>query len=573
MPPDKNVFYRKYNSFCDVFDILQVQIESLYNIGTVAVLGDLNGRVGLKPDYLLNDFLDPLLQDNISFIDYENDRQDFVQRHSEETKAPNSFGQRILQLCKSSGLRICNGRFGEDSGKITFNNKNGCSVIDYLLLSENMFKIVKSFNVGMFTSFSCHAPLSVQFYLRDNTVNLIKDQCSCSNHVYNTFKWRKKCEDDVRESLLSNAQQFEDLLTNKDENSDTNICVDELNKLLSDIFEQFTKSEIRHKKYCDICTDDYKQFKTTTDKPWFTDECKNLYNAYQQALGSFNKYRSNENRLSLNLAKQKYKWLENKLKRQYKNQRGNMMASLKRTNPKQFYRKFKKRKKVIHSNITLEQFEEHFKKLTSNPDIHPQDLSGENTGTVFDELDSPFTETELDDGIKKLKRDKSTGYDNMMNEYIIMSKHFIKPVLCKIFNCILTNGDFPELWVKSIIIPVLKKGDVNQPGNFRGISLVSHIGKLFTTLINARLTKWSRNHDVLTDAQFGFRPGYGTTDAIFALNSLISKSLRSGKRFYCCFVDYKTAFDSVTHMKLWLRLIRLGVTETEEKLKRMRDGI
>ena len=131
MPPDKNVFYRKYN--CDVFDILQEQIESLYNIGTVAVLGDLNGRVGLKPDYLLNDFLDPLLLDNISFIDYENDRQDVVQRHSEDTKAPNSFGQRILQLCKSYGLRICNGRFGEDSGKITFNNKNGCSVIDYLL--------------------------------------------------------------------------------------------------------------------------------------------------------------------------------------------------------------------------------------------------------------------------------------------------------------------------------------------------------------------------------------------------------------------------------------------------------
>ena len=68
------------------------------------------------------------------------------------------------------------------------------------------------------------------------------------------------------------------------------------------------------------------------------------------------------------------------------------MASLKRTNPKQFYRKFKKRKKVVHPNITLEQFEEHFKKLTSNPDIHPQDLPGENTGTVFDELDSPFTE-------------------------------------------------------------------------------------------------------------------------------------------------------------------------------------
>ena len=297
-----------------------------------------------------------------------------------------------------------------------------------------------------------------------------------------------------------------------------------------------------------------------TDKPWFTDECKDLYNAYQRALGTFNKYRSNENRLSLNLAKQRYKCLERKLKRQYKNQRGNMLSSLRRTNPKQFYRKFKNSKKSLHHTITIEQFEEHFKNLTFNRDIQPQSETGETIETVYDELDLPFTEKELDDGIKTLKRDKSTGFDNMMNEYIIMSKNFIKPVLCKLFNCILSAGDFPELWVKSIIIPVFKKGDVNDPGNYRGISLVSHIGKLFTTLINARLVKWSADHGVLTDAQFGLRPGYGTTDAIFALNSLISKSLRSGKRFYCCFIDYKKAFDSVKHMKLWLRLIRLGIS-------------
>lgn len=55
------------------------------------------------------------------------------------------------------------------------------------------------------------------------------------------------------------------------------------------------------------------------------------------------------------------------------------MSSLRRNNPKQLYRKFKTHKKDIHHNITLEQFEEHFKKLTSNSDLHPQDLPGENT--------------------------------------------------------------------------------------------------------------------------------------------------------------------------------------------------
>jgi hypothetical protein len=70
-----------------------------------------------------------------------------------------------------------------------------------------------------------------------------------------------------------------------------------------------------------------------------------------------------------------------------------------------------------------------------------------------------------------------------------------------------------ELWVKSVIVPLFKKGPVDDPGNYRDISLVSHIGKLFTSTINTRLMKWSEDNSVLTDAQFGFRPGYGTHDA------------------------------------------------------------
>ena len=95
---------------------------------------------------------------------------------------------------------------------------------------------------------------------------------------------------------------------------------------------------------------------------------------------------------------------------------------------------------------------------------------------------------------------------------------------------------------------------------YRGIVLVSHMWKLFTSLLNNRLTKWSENSLVLTNAQSGFSPGYGNTDAIFSLHSLISKSLRTGKRLYCCFIDYVKTFDIVFHLKLWLRLAWCGVT-------------
>ena len=100
----------------------------------------------------------------------------------------------------------------------------------------------------------------------------------------------------------------------------------------------------------------------------------------------------------------------------------------------------------------------------------------------------------------------------------------------KLFNNIINTGIYPELWVQIIIIPVFKKGDVNEPKNYRGISLVSHVGKLFTGLLNKRLLKWAEQHKVLTDAHFDVRPGIGVSDAIFSLHSLITSTLRKGKR-------------------------------------------
>ena len=96
--------------------------------------------------------------------------------------------------------------------------------------------------------------------------------------------------------------------------------------------------------------------------------------------------------------------MENKLKRQYKNQQGNMLSKLRKSNPRRFYRKFKKRKKPVIRDITFEKFEEHFKNLTSKDNTG--DINHYTTETVFDELD----ENELYLCITKLKRDKAIVY-------------------------------------------------------------------------------------------------------------------------------------------------------------------
>ena len=132
------------------------------NFGNVSITGSLNGRVGTEKDCIVSDILNKLLLGDIEFPEYETDAL-FPNRLTENLRSPNSFGSRILELCKSSGLINCSGRFGQDSSKITFSNKNGCSIIDYLLMSHDSFyNTINTFKVCDFCTFSCHAPLHVE---------------------------------------------------------------------------------------------------------------------------------------------------------------------------------------------------------------------------------------------------------------------------------------------------------------------------------------------------------------------------------------------------------------------------
>ena len=86
----------------------------------------------------------------------------------------------------------------------------------------------------------------------------------------------------------------------------------------------------------------------------------------------------------------------------------------------------------------------------------------------------------------------------------------------------------PEEWNKGMIIPIYKNGDVQSPSNYRPITLLSSIGKLFTKILSKRITEWAEDHALLTEAQFGFRPTYSTTDANYTLYSLVN-SIRKKK--------------------------------------------
>ena len=106
-----------------------------------------------------------------------------------------------------------------------------------------------------------------------------------------------------------------------------------------------------------------------------------------------------------------------------------------------------------------------------------------------DSLNSDISITEVESSVKQLRDGKSPGLDGISNELIKNASVVIVPLLCQLFNKILQSGNFPISWGSALIVPLYKKkGSVNDPSNYRGIALLSCVSKVFTKILNNRLT-------------------------------------------------------------------------------------
>ena len=82
----------------------------------------------------------------------------------------------------------------------------------------------------------------------------------------------------------------------------------------------------------------------------------------------------------------------------------------------------------------------------------------------------------------------------------------------------------------------------------------------FFATLSKRLYEWAELYAIIPEKQFGFRPNYRAIDAIFILNALVERAFIKRQNLYCCFIDFKKAFDSVHHQLLWYKLSTIGVS-------------
>lgn len=155
----------------------------------------------------------------------------------------------------------------------------------------------------------------------------------------------------------------------------------------------------------------------------------------------------------------------------------------------------------------------------------------------------------------------SPGPDGIHNSMLKQLPFYVKRKLLEAYNTIWKNGNFPELWRTSILVPIPKPGKCpNTPNNLRPICLSSCVLKLFERMVNRRLMRYLEKNNTLGKVQFGFRRGHQTNDVISHIDNYARKAINDKKHAEIIFLDLQKAYDRTWRRLILKRLAKANVT-------------
>lgn len=209
--------------------------------------------------------------------------------------------------------------------------------------------------------------------------------------------------------------------------------------------------------------------------------------------------------------------------------------------------KNKENKIIVDLQEKIKTWKEYVEQLFD--DIRPDVIEQVNVAERDEGPD--ITKAEVIHAINMQKDGKTTGPDKIHSEIIKVIAEQDDTglqLLLSLINSIYRSGKIPTDWLKSTFVTIPKKPNPLYCDDYRMISLMSHVLKIFLRIIHSRI--YNKCEEQINDTQFGFRKGLGTREAIFCLNVLTQQCRDMNVDIYACFIDYQKAFDCVNHEKL-----------------------
>ena len=147
------------------------------------------------------------------------------------------------------------------------------------------------------------------------------------------------------------------------------------------------------------------------------------------------------------------------------------------------------------------------------------------------------------------KRGKAAGVDEVGPGLLRADKEDTASRLTRCYNGLWESEKWPEVWRKGLIVKIFKKGDWRHCNNWRGVTLLPVISKIFCRMMPERIKVGIDKK--LRKEQAGFRPRRSTTEQIFILRNILEQANEWRAGLYIHFVDFEKAFHSVHRESLW----------------------
>lgn len=322
--------------------------------------------------------------------------------------------------------------------------------------------------------------------------------------------------------------------------------------------------------------------KTNKTSSWITEELKSKHVVLIKLTKEYRKNKNLELKIKLNKAKKDYKLALIRTKSNYFQKQINKSTNIQKTVWKLINSEVGVKERETLSNITLIDgtqtvsepklianiFNDHFVNIVKDLDSKSR-FQFVNCNSEYNYNDiqfikptfrlRPIDKREVEQIIDSFKSKTSSGPDEIPITVIKAVKTNISPVLSHLINSSFVSGIFPIKLKQAKIVPIHKKHDKKNVINYRPISVLPTISKIYEKAVYLQFKEFLETYNLLDKDQHGFRSGRSVVSAAVSFIETIIESVDKGKHTIGVFMDISKAFDSVKHSKLIEKLKALGV--------------